>query len=287
MHSVVLPLNKVRTDFSAVFVWLAAIAIVGIFIAIMSNIVWYGLENLSWQYLTQAPQNSGRAGGIGSILVSTLLILGVCLLVALPLGLGTAILLAEYMPLDHWLSRMIRRSLDVLAGVPSIVIGLFGNAFFCIQLDLGFSILSGGLTLACMILPIFIRSSEEGFRTVSDNYRQNAAALNFSKLATIRYLIFPMALPTICVGLTLSIGRALAETAALVFTSGYVDRMPESISDSGRALSVHIFDLSMNVPGGDHHAYSAAFVLLVLILFINLVSFYLMRHYLAKRIVTV
>ena len=146
--------------------------------------------------------------------------------------------------------RLVRRSLDVLAGVPSIVFGLFGNAFFCKTLHLGFSILSGGLTLACMVLPILIRATEEGFRSVPADLRPGAAALGLSRTSTLFRLLLPAAVPGLTVGLVLGIGRALAETAALIFTSGYVDRMPSSLTDSGRALSIHIYDLSMNVAGG-------------------------------------
>src|SRR5262249_1418749 len=146
---------------------------------------------------------------------------------------------------------------------------------FCRLLGLGFSILSGGLTLACMVLPILIRSVEEGFRAVPDEYRVGAAALGLSRTATLRHLLLPAAVPGLIVGLVLGLGRAIAETAALIFTSGYVDRMPESLFDSGRSLSIHIFDLSFNVPGGDGNAYATALVLVVLLFLINGVASWL------------
>ncbi|MDH5325711.1 MAG: phosphate ABC transporter permease PstA [Gammaproteobacteria bacterium] len=276
-----------KLEVSALLLGLVAIALMFLFAFILIDVFWVGIDNISWAYLTQTPLESGRAGGIGPVLVSTLLILAVCLVVTVPLGLGTAVLLAEYLPLENPLGWFVRRTLDILAGVPSIVIGLFGNAFFCVQLGLGFSILSGGLTLACMVLPIFIRASEDGFRCIDDSYRHNASALGLTQVSTIRYVLFPMALPAIAVGLSLSVGRALAETAALIFTSGYVDRMPDSLLESGRALSIHIFDLSMNVPGGDSRAYSAALVLLVLIVSINVTTQILMRSFLKRRIVNV
>ena len=275
-----------RQEYSALLIGLITFSLLGVFGFVLSDIIWYGMDNLSWEYIFQSPVNAGRAGGIGPIIVSTAMILFICLVVTIPVGLGTAIFLAEYLPLNNIIALAIRRTLDILAGVPSIVLGLFGNAFFCIQLGLGFSILSGGLTLACMVLPVFIRASEDGFRSISDSYRHNSLALGLSKRAMIQHVLFPMALPTISIGLSLSVGRALAETAALIFTSGYVDRMPQSILESGRALSVHIFDLSMNVPGGDRYAYSAAFVLVLLILTINLTTHYVMRYYMNKRIVT-
>ena len=247
---------------AAVFGWL------------LFDLLRHGLSGLSWTFLTAAPEAAGRAGGIAPILVSTLLILAVCLVVAVPLGLATAVLLSgvasgSASDARSGFGRTVRRSLDVLAGVPSIVFGLFGNAFFSVVLGMGFSILSGGLTLACMVLPIFIREAEEALRTVPAEMRLSAAALGLSRTKTLTSILLPAALPGITVGLVLGVGRALAETAALIFTSGYVDRMPESFLDSGRALSIHIYDLSMNVAGGEPNAYASALVLVGLLLVIN------------------
>ncbi|MEW6737384.1 MAG: phosphate ABC transporter permease PstA [Acidobacteriota bacterium] len=264
-------------------VWLVAGLITAFFLWLLGDIIWHGAPQLSWQFLTAAPGNAGRAGGIGPIIISTLLILIVCLAISLPIGVGTAILLAEYTPDQGLFGRAVRRSLDVLAGVPSIVFGLFGNAFFCKTLGLGFSILSGSLTLACMVLPILIRATEEGFRSVPTEYRLTAAALGLSRTTTLINLLLPAAAPGLVVGLVLGIGRAIAETAALIFTSGYVDRWPESLYDSGRVLSIHIFDLSMNVAGGDRNAYASALVLMLMLLLINGVSSWLSEHWLRRR----
>ena len=267
-----------------IVVYCVAALVTAVFLWILSDIIWHGAGRLSWEFLTAAPENAGRRGGIGPIFVSTLLILGVCMAVSVPIGVGTAVLLAEFTSDESFFGRLVRRSLDVLAGVPSIVFGLFGNAFFCNRLGLGFSILSGGLTLACMVLPILIRSTEEGFRAVPAHYRLSAAALGFSRTTTLWQLLLPAAVPGLVVGLVLGIGRAIAETAALIFTSGYVDRMPESLLDSGRALSIHIFDLSMNVSGGDTNAYASALVLLVLLLLINGTAAWMAEHWLHRRI---
>jgi phosphate transport system permease protein len=278
---------KLREWLAYVLVWGTAALVTGVFCWLLGNIVWNGLSHVTWTFLTAAPEHAGRRGGIGSILISTFLILGVCLAVSLPIGIGTAVLLAEFTSAQSLFGRMIRRSLDVLAGVPSIVFGLFGNAFFCKTLGLGFSILSGGLTLACMVLPILIRSTEEGFRAVPTSYRLSAAALGLSRTTTLVHLLLPAAVPGLLVGLVLGVGRAIAETAALIFTSGYVDRMPESLLDSGRSLSIHIFDLSMNVPGGDAHAYASALVLVILLLAINGTASWLATYGLHRKIVTV
>jgi phosphate transport system permease protein len=276
-----------RDRLAAVLVWGAAGLVTAVFCWLLGDIVWHGLSHVSWTFLTAPPENAGRRGGIGPILVSTFLILSVCLAVSLPIGMGTAILLAEFTSDQNLFGRTTRRSLDVLAGVPSIVFGLFGNAFFCKTLGLGFSILSGGLTLACMVLPILIRSTEEGFRAVPVNYRLSAAALGLSRTTTLVHLLLPAAVPGLLVGLILGVGRAIAETAALIFTSGYVDRMPESLLDSGRALSIHIFDLSMNVSGGDANAYASALVLVILLLAVNGTASWLATYGLHRKVVTV
>ena len=258
-----------KERWAAAIVWTLALMITAIFIWLLSDVVWQGGRQVDWAFLSQVPEKAGLEGGIAPILVSTGWVLTVCMGTALPLGLGTAILLTEFSQQHPLWNRTIRLSLDILAGVPSIVFGLFGNAFFSKGLGLGFSILSGGLTLACMVLPILIRSIQVGLSSVPPDYRQAAAALGLSRLSTLWTLILPAAIPGIAVGVLLGIGRAIAETAALIFTSGYVDRMPSSLLDSGRVLAIHIFDLAMNIPGGESHAYATAFVLVILLVIIN------------------
>jgi len=279
--------SRVADRVAAGLVWSAAALVMAVFVWIVGDLVVGGLGRVSWTFLTSASLDAGRAGGIGPMIVSTGLILAVCLAVAVPIGLATAVLLSEYSRRGGWLSRGVRWSLDVLAGVPSIVFGLFGNVFFCQILGLGFSILSGGLTLACMVLPIFIRSAEVGFRAIPDSQRSAAAALAMSRTTTLWRVLIPGAMPGILVGLVLGVGRAGAETAALIFTSGYVDRMPESLRDSGRSLSIHIFDLSMNVPGGDGNAYASALVLVGLLLLINLTASLVAGRFLKGSVVNV
>lgn len=265
--------NEHRDRLITGFIWFIASLVIAVLFWLLSDLVQHGIGQINWQFLTTAPQNSGRNGGIAPILVSTALIVLVCLGVSLPLGIGTAILLVEFIPhssawANFW-GRLVRLSLDVLAGVPSIAFGLFGNAFFSKTLGLGFSILSGGLTLACMVLPILIRSTQEGLSSVPEDYRRSAAALGLSRPSILWTLLLPAAIPAIVVGILLGLGRAIAETAALIFTSGYVDRMPESLLDSGRSLSVHIFDLAMNISGGEPKAYATALVLVISLVTIN------------------
>lgn len=262
-------------------VWTAAACVLFSFTSLVGYLLWNGFGRISWEFFTAPPSDAGRGGGIAPILVSTLLILGVAMAVSLPLAMGGAAWLAEFSSPASYLTRSMGRSVDILAGVPSIVIGLFGNAFFSVTLGLGFSILSGGLTLACMALPIMIRGMEQGLRAVPDMYRQNASALGLSHTTTLWRILLPAALPSITASVVLGMGRAIAETAALIFTSGYVDRMPESFLDSGRSLSVHIFDLSMNVPGGDAQASGSALALLSILLIINLTVQWIMRRFFA------
>lgn len=264
--------HLLRDRLVQLLIYLVVLCVSSVFLWILTDLIRGGSALLSWDFLTNAPRDAGRAGGISSILVSTLLVLLIALLVALPIGWSAAIFLAEFIPVMNPFARWVRYSLQVLAGVPSIVFGLFGHAFFSIYLGMGFSILSGGLTLACMLLPILVSTAEAGLRAVPSSYRLSAAVLGMSRAAALFHLLLPLAAPAWAAGLLLGIGRAAAETAALLFTSGYVDRMPESLLDSGRVLALHIFDLSMNVPGGDAPAYASALVLILLLLAINLIA---------------
>ena len=247
----------------AVVLWAMAGSVLVLLSWILGDVLVQGLGRLSPAFLLQPPSDAGRAGGVAPMIVSTLWILGICLATAVPVGLGAALFLTELA--SRRTGRWVRHSLDALAAVPSIVFGLFGNALFCHALGMGYSILSGGLTLACMVLPLVVRATEAGLSTVASEIRLGAAALALSRVTTLRTLVLPAAAPALVVGLMLGIGRALAETAALIFTSGYVDRYPGSVYDSGRSLSIHIYDLSMNVPGGNDTAYATALVLVLIL----------------------
>lgn len=263
----------------AALAWSGALVIAGVFAWLASDLVIQGWRELNPAFFIEAPRDAGRDGGIGPLLVSTAWILAVCLGAAVPLGLATAVALTEYLRPRGRAARWLGSSLDVLNAVPSIVFGLFGYAVFAHGLGLGFSILSGGLTLACMVLPLFVRVTQQSLASVARQQRPAAEALAVSRTGWILRVLVPGALPGITAGLILSTGRALAETAALIFTAGYVMRLPGSVFDSGRALSVHIYDLSMNVAGGNANAAATALVLFIVLLLINAAAGRLNRHW--------
>lgn len=243
-------------------VWGAAALVLVSFVAIVGDVLRHGLMQVDLAFLTTGPLKSGRAGGIAPILVSTAVVVAIALAVAAPVAVGAAVLLAEHLPPNDPSARRIRTCLGTLAGVPSVVFGLVGNALFCEWMGLGFSLLAGGLTLSLMVLPVIAFVAEQAISGAAEGVRAGAYALGMAQSRVILRVILPAALPGVLGGVALGFGRAITESAALVFTSGYVDRMPDSVFDSGRTLAVHIFDLAMNIPGGDARAYATGAVLL-------------------------
>jgi len=262
---------KLWQQVARISLWLLALSITALPLMMLMNLLWFGGEGLSWSFVVDAPLDSGRDGGIGPLLVSTAWILAVCLFSVILLGTPCALFLANNNLHDSW-RRRVGQVLDILAAIPSIVFGLFGYVFFTQVLGFGFSILSGGLSLACMCLPLYVRLSEHALRQVPDSYRNAAMALNLSESGFARRIQLPLAAPGMAAAIILSAGRALAETAVLIFTAGYVVRMPTSIFDSGRSLSVHIYDLAMNIPGGTRNAATTAIILVVILILINALS---------------
>ncbi|EML5474279.1 phosphate ABC transporter permease PstA [Pseudomonas aeruginosa] len=237
-----------------------------------------GFSHLDLSFLSTAPEQAGRSGGIGPIILSTLWVLLICLAIAVPLGLGTALFLVEQLRPDSRANLALQWALDGLGAVPSVVFGLFGHRVFVVELGWGYSLLAGGCTLACMVLPLFIRGCEQALRDCPHSYRQAAASLAISRVGYLRRILLPFAAPGIAAALVLSAGRALAETAVLLFTAGYVMRWPGSVFDSGRTLAVHIYDLGMNVSGGSPASAATALVLLGLALIIQLLAWRLGRR---------
>lgn len=204
-------------------------------------------------------------------MITTIIITFISLLIAVPIGIATSIYLVEYAKKDNKLVNIISLTAETLAGIPSIVYGLFGLLFFVTRLNWGFSILSGASTLAIMILPLVIKTTEEALKSVPDIYREASFGLGAGKLRTVLKIVLPTAVPGILAGVILGIGRIVGETAALIYTAGTVAKIPENIFSSGRTLSVHMYALSSE---GLHteQAYATALVLLITVLIINTLS---------------
>jgi phosphate transport system permease protein len=239
-----------------------------------------GVGQLSLEFLTHRAREMGREGGIFPSILGTVLVAIFAILIATPLGVGSAIYLVEYTR-GGIIRRIISFGADCLAGVPSIIFGLFGFIFFVITLKLGWSIISGGLTLAVMILPTIIRTSEEAMKAVPHAYREISYSLGGGKLDTILKVVLPTSLPGILTGVILGIGRAVGETAAVIFTAGSSLGLPTSLFSSTRTLAVHFYILAregISMP----KAYGTATVLIIIILAVNFIAYRLMHRFIAR-----
>jgi phosphate transport system permease protein len=263
-----------------VLIWASAVLVIAILLNIIFYILIKGIPQINWQFLTEIPRNMGRSGGISSTIVGTLLLTLVAIVIATPFGIGTAFYLTEYTR-EGRITRIIRFSAESLAGIPSIVYGLFGYIFFVTYLKLGWSVLSGGLTLAIMILPTIIRTSEESIRAVPRLYREVGFSLGGTKWQTITRAVFPSALPGIANGVILSIGRCVAETAAVILTAGSALRMPTSLLSPTRTMAVHFYILAREGISMEK-AFGTAALLIILIFLINVVFNMLVNRYVAK-----
>jgi len=239
-----------------------------------------GLPVLGWSFLATNPVDMGRAGGIFSTIVGTLVLTLAAIIIATPLGVGTAIYLTEY-TWENRVTRIIRFGAECLAGIPSIIFGLFGFILFVTKLGFGWSILSGSLTLSFMLLPTIIRTSEEAIRSVPGSYREVSFSLGSTKWQMVTRVVLPSAVPGIMTGIILSIGRAIGETAAVIFTAGSALRLPTSLFSSSRTMAVHFYILAREGISLDN-AYGTAAVLIIAILLINILTYYLMNKYIRK-----
>ncbi|MGD8813341.1 MAG: phosphate ABC transporter permease PstA [Anaerolineales bacterium] len=244
-----------------------------------------GLPIISWEFLADSPREGMRAGGILPAIVGTFwLTLGTAV-VSVPLGVGAAIYLAEYAPDNRW-TRMIRVAIINLAGIPSVVYGLFGLGLFVLFLNFGTSILAGSLTLSIMTLPVIISTTEEALRAVPSSFRVVSISLGGTRWQTIRRIVLPQALPGIITGVILGLERAAGETAPILFTAAafFLPRMPGSIFDATMALPYHLFVISTQVPGMPVQVqYGTALVLLVFVLSMNLIATVIRSRSRARR----
>lgn len=261
---------------AVVIVCLAAVVTVFILLLLVGYILIRGIPNITpdlfaWKY------TSDNVSMMPAI-INTLTMTGVTLLIAVPVGVFSAIYLVEYAKRGNKLVGIVRMTTETLAGIPSIVYGLFGYLIFVIALKFGLSMLSGALTLAIMVLPTIMRTTEEALQAVPDSYREGSFGLGAGRLRTVFRVVLPTAVPGILSGVILAIGRIVGETAALIYTSGTVAGIPDNLMGSGRTLSVHMYAL---LSEGLHteEAYATAVILLIMVILINALS-----SFVAKKI---
>ncbi len=275
MKSLISPATSDRA--AMVMLWVSASIAILTLLFILGYIVVQGIPVLTLSFLLESPRLSGAEGGILPAIVGTLCLMLVALLSAVPIGIGAAIYLAEYAP-EGAVTRIISFGVECLAGIPSIVIGLFGYAFLVIYLGFGFSIISGGLALMFMILPWVVRVSEESLKAVPGGLREGSLALGATKWQTVSRVVLPSAVPGITTGVILGVGKAIGETAVIMFTAGSSLLMPTSLFDPVRALPYHLYILASEGISNPM-AYGSSVVLLVMVLMINLAAVAIQRHY--------
>ena len=260
--------------------WALAGLTIGVLLFIIGFVLLRGLPHITWEFLTAAPRSMGREGGIFPIIIGTLCVAGLAIAIAAPMGVITAIYLTEYTRPSR-LTAVIRFGADCLAGIPSIIFGLFGFVFFVISLGMGTSILAGALTLSLMVLPTIIRTSEEAIRAVPLVYRDVSYGLGSTRWQMVTRVVIRSALPGIGTGIILSLGRSISETAAVILTAGSALNLPRSAYDSARTLALHFYILSREGISMEK-AYATAAVLVLSILGINLLAYWIMRRFIAK-----
>jgi phosphate transport system permease protein len=263
----------------------AAVMTVIPIILVVIYIFWQGSPAVSWDFISSFPRDGMRAGGILPAIIGTFwLTLGTGI-IAVPIGIGAAIYLAEYAPDNRW-TRIIRISIINLAGIPSVVYGLFGLGLFVLFLQFGTSILAGSLTLAIMTLPIIISTTEEAISSVPNSFRVVSISLGGTKWQTIRQIVLPQALPGILTGVILGLERAAGETAPILFTVAafFLPRLPSSVFDATMALPYHLFVISTQVPGMPIQIqYGTAVVLLTFVLSMNIIATIIRSRVRARR----
>ena len=255
---------------------LISFSVVGVLFLILGFIVVRGLPAISWDFLTKMPKNGMTEGGILPAIVGTLCLVAGSMIFAFPIGVFSGIYINEYLK-ESWFKKLVRSMTNNLAGVPSIIFGLFGMALFVNKLGFGDSIIAGSFTLGLMVLPVIIRTTEEALKTVDDTMRLGSYALGATKLQTIRKVVLPICYPNIVTGLILSVSRVSGETAPILFTAAtyFIDRLPNSIFDQVMALPYHLYVLTTS--GTDMEktrpmAYGTALVLIIIVLLVNLLA---------------
>ena len=271
-----------------IFKLLSAV-IVAILFIILAFIIIKGARVLNWDFITTAPTDGMKGGGVWPAIVGTFYLMIGSAIIAFPLGIMSGIYMHEYATSGH-LVRFIRMMTNNLAGIPSIVFGLFGMSLFVNYFGFGDSILAGSLTLGLLALPLVIRTTEEALKAIPDTFREGSRGLGATKLQTIWHVILPMAMPNITTGLILALGRVSGETAPILFTCAayFLPQLPHSIFDQCMALPYHLYVLATSGTDMDKQvpiAYGTALVLIIIILVVNLAA-NAMRNYFQKKLKT-
>ena len=262
-----------------------AVAVVIPIVLVVVYIIVQGISAISWEFLTDFPRNGMKEGGIFPAIVGTVVLTFVTAIVSIPISVGAAVYLAEYAR-DTWLTRAIRLAIINLAGIPSVVYGLFGLGLFVLFLGLGTSIVAGGLTLGLMTMPVVISTAEEALLTVPQRFRVVSRSLGATHWQTVRKVVLPNALPGILTGVILGLERAAGETAPILFTVAafYLPQLPRSLMDQTMALPYHLYVISTQVPGMPLQVqYGTALVLLVLVLGMNVVATIIRSRFRRRR----
>lgn len=255
--------------------------------AILSFIVVRGIGVLNWDFITQMPEEGMTKGGIWPAIVGTLCLVAGSMLFAFPVGVLSGIYINEFVS-DNWFKRFMKLMTNNLAGVPSIVFGLFGMSLFVNTLGFGDSILAGSLTLGLLALPVIIRTTEESLKGIDKSFREGSYALGATKIQTIRRVVLPLAMPNIITGFILSIGRVSGETAPILFTVAayFLPKLPSSLFDQAMALPYHLYVLSTSgtdMEASRAMAYGTALVLIIIVLLLNLAANFT-RYILNKKV---
>jgi phosphate transport system permease protein len=261
--------------------------IVAILFSILAFLIVKGFGAISWEFITEMPKEGMTKGGIFPAIVGTLILVLGSMIFAFPIGVMAGIYMTEYVK-DGWIKKFIKLMTNNLAGIPSIVFGLFGMALFVNKLEFGDSILAGALTLGLLALPVVIRTTEEALKAVDDTFRQASLGLGASKWQTTRKVVLPIAFPNIITGLILSIGRVSGETAPILFTVAayFLPKLPTGIFDQVMALPYHLYVISTsgtNIEASREVAYGTALVLIIIVLISNILANRL-RKYFGKKV---
>lgn len=262
-------MRKFKENIQKAVLWISAGITIGILVSILGFIFIKGYKNISIGFLTENYSASG-GGGIFPMIVATLYTVFISIIVATPIGVLAAIYLTEYAKQGS-VVKIIRFATESLSGIPSIVYGLFGSIFFVVTLKLGYSLLAGSLTVAIIILPVIIRTTEEALKSVPSSYKEASLGLGATRFQTLYKVIVPSSIPGILVGVILSVGRVVGESAAILLTAGTVAKMPKGIMSSARTLTVQSY-LVTQESGNIEQAAAVGIVLIVIILILNILA---------------